>query len=258
MATCGKCQATNVPVAHVRACYALPMGQALSRSNFDQRQATPAPTPQPGNVLVIDSAHGLWLVQAHATEDRVLCRRVDEPGPAIVWPLHQIEILFPHISAAKAWQSQSMIVDHGARCARIDHHPAHGQCPGRKVTMVPSWGKVNELRAEVARHLVRKEGKKLVGYFAVHVEGVVKFYRVKKMIEGNWAGKVFVDAQASDDYYPVRSPETLAGVLTAIASDPAAAALLYANELNRCSRCGRTLTDETSRAVGMGPECRSK
>lgn len=32
----------------------------------------------------------------------------------------------------------------------------------------------------------------------------------------------------------------------------------YADELGRCSRCNRTLTDETSRMYGMGPECRSK
>lgn len=33
---------------------------------------------------------------------------------------------------------------------------------------------------------------------------------------------------------------------------------LFGIELGRCCRCGRTLTDETSRALGLGPECRSK
>ena len=33
-------------------------------------------------------------------------------------------------------------------------------------------------------------------------------------------------------------------------------ALLYATELGRCSRCDSPLTDEESRATGMGPVCR--
>lgn len=30
---------------------------------------------------------------------------------------------------------------------------------------------------------------------------------------------------------------------------------LYGREIGRCGRCGRLLTDETSRAVGLGPDC---
>lgn len=38
-------------------------------------------------------------------------------------------------------------------------------------------------------------------------------------------------------------------------ADPAAARARYAQATGRCSRCGRTLTDSTSRAAGIGPEC---
>ena len=37
-----------------------------------------------------------------------------------------------------------------------------------------------------------------------------------------------------------------------------ACALRYATELGRCSRCNRTLTDEASRARGLGPECATR
>jgi hypothetical protein len=37
-----------------------------------------------------------------------------------------------------------------------------------------------------------------------------------------------------------------------------AAAVLYGHELGQCCRCNRTLTDETSRAAGIGPECAKK
>ena len=46
-----------------------------------------------------------------------------------------------------------------------------------------------------------------------------------------------------------------AELVTRALENPAGAALRYAQELGRCSRCNRTLTDEASRARGLGPEC---
>lgn len=46
--------------------------------------------------------------------------------------------------------------------------------------------------------------------------------------------------------------------IEAIARNPQFYALLYAREIGRCCRCNRHLTDEESRARGMGPECASK
>jgi hypothetical protein len=123
------------------------------------------------------------------------------------------------------------------------------------------WGPVNTLRERIAVELVRTEGttsgQRKVGYFARRVDGVVKFYRVQQPVDGRHAGRVFVDGQGSDEYFPVKNPAALAAVLTDILADPTAAARLYASELGRCSRCARTLTDEASRAAGMGPDCRA-
>ena len=41
-------------------------------------------------------------------------------------------------------------------------------------------------------------------------------------------------------------------------ADILAAAALFGQELQHCGRCGRELTDETSRLVGIGPKCREK
>lgn len=136
----------------------------------------------------------------------------------------------------------------------------------KDVNQVHSWFEVNALRERISEHLVREVNGTLVGYYAAKLfdEGknsvVVKFYRVKRILPGHskYAGRVFVDAQASGDYWPVRSPSALKLVLGAIVEDLDKAAKLYADELGRCNRCGRLLTDETSRQVGMGPECRSK
>jgi len=93
------------------------------------------------------------------------------------------------------------------------------------------------------------------GRYAVEHEGTLKFYKVKN---GRKAGFVFLDVQASDEWHSIRSPRRIDEILTLIAADELTAARRYGMELGKCSRCGRTLTDETSRAYGIGPDCRSK
>lgn len=95
------------------------------------------------------------------------------------------------------------------------------------------------------------------GRYAIVIDGVTKFYRITKG-KNAWAGRTFIEAQASDDHYPVRSFAARNEVLRAISVNPAEAATRYGVELGSCHRCGRTLTDETSRALGIGPECRKK
>lgn len=96
------------------------------------------------------------------------------------------------------------------------------------------------------------------GRYAVATEaGPLAFYRVSRPTEGRWAGRTFVNVQASDDEHPVRGVAA-ATVLAKIAVDPDAAMARYGQEIGACGRCGKTLTDETSRALGIGPTCRSK
>jgi uncharacterized protein DUF6011 len=95
------------------------------------------------------------------------------------------------------------------------------------------------------------------GRYALVKDGVTKFYRVS-LGKGQWAGRTFVNAQASDEQYPIRNTTERERILAEIAVNPAEAAQRYGVELGKCSRCGRTLTDETSRALGIGPECRKK
>jgi len=144
------------------------------------------------------------------------------------------------------------------------HHDGHPQTwpfdrpvPADPITN-GAWGTVNELRQQIKAHLVREERGKHIGYFALLEADGVKFYRVRSPLKGKWAGYVFIDAQASDEFWPVRTREMTKFVLEGILADPEAAGLLYATELGRCYRCRRTLTDETSRERGIGPECYRK
>ena len=95
------------------------------------------------------------------------------------------------------------------------------------------------------------------GRYAVEIGGVLGFFKVDRPTEGRWAGYVFVKQMASDTEYPVRG--TRRGVvLDAIAADPQAASTRYGQEIGACGVCGRTLTDEDSRARGIGPICADK
>lgn len=92
------------------------------------------------------------------------------------------------------------------------------------------------------------------GHYALLTDGVVKFYSVNNVTEGKWAGFTFVNAQASDEYHKV-GREASARILAEIAADPLAALKLYGHSLGKCGKCNRTLTDEVSRAAGIGPIC---
>lgn len=105
------------------------------------------------------------------------------------------------------------------------------------------------------------------GRYAVPgTDGKLRFVVVDKP-ESNpkWRGYTFVRVMASDEehrlgmarpghkYYG-KSPE----LVQAIAANPKEAAIRYGHELGQCGICGRTLTDEESRARGIGPVCAEK
>lgn len=100
-------------------------------------------------------------------------------------------------------------------------------------------------------------GSRNRGYYAVPRAGVLEFFRVERPTEGKWAGKTFVKRQASDSFDKMAWVES-GEVLDAIAADPERAGRVYGQEIGRCFRCHRTLTDEESRARGVGPDCAEK
>lgn len=95
------------------------------------------------------------------------------------------------------------------------------------------------------------------GHYAIESTGHndLAFYRVDRPTEGTYAGRTFVKLVVGGhpDQNVPRSHVT--GILARISQDPEAAAR-YGQELGRCYNCNRTLTDETSRELGIGPECR--
>jgi hypothetical protein len=80
------------------------------------------------------------------------------------------------------------------------------------------------------------------------------FFKVWVGERGGWSIKV----QASDEEYAINKWETKLWVLREIAKDPEAALRRYGRELGKCGICGRTLTNDLSRELGIGPVCRTK
>ena len=143
-----------------------------------------------------------------------------------------------------------------------DNATAHGGywTPGREGT-ASAWiskmiAKVSELKAAAkAAPTTEPVAQVEDGRYAVEEDGVLKFFRVKN---GRRPGFVFLDIQASDDWHKVTNVARIRRVVALIAQDPKAAMIRYGHELGECGRCGRTLTDEASRAAGIGPVCQSK
>lgn len=96
------------------------------------------------------------------------------------------------------------------------------------------------------------------GRYALETDQGIKFYRVSRPTEGRWAGFTFVDIQASDELHPIRNKDQRKSILEQIEVDPKGAMLRYGQLIGACGHCGRTLTDETSRQLGIGPICRGK
>ncbi|AER48668.1 hypothetical protein ARES_46 [Mycobacterium phage Ares] len=83
----------------------------------------------------------------------------------------------------------------------------------------------------------------------------VAFYKVDRPETGKWAGYVFVKLLVSDSEQRMSFAASKA-VLNRIAEVGAeAASARYGHEIGRCGICDRTLTNDESRARGIGPVC---
>lgn len=91
------------------------------------------------------------------------------------------------------------------------------------------------------------------------------FVRVSRPKSGRMKGALKIQTQHSEAYKDciVIWPSGRVSVydrrvdssLLLIVVDPVTATRAYGQELGRCCRCGRELTDERSRYYGIGPEC---
>lgn len=100
------------------------------------------------------------------------------------------------------------------------------------------------------------------GRYAVATEdgatNELAFYKVDRPTEGRWAGYVFVKLMRSDE--EVRLSRAAGNAILAKIAEVGAeeASKAYGREIGECGVCGRTLTNDDSRAMGIGPKCAEK
>ena len=98
-------------------------------------------------------------------------------------------------------------------------------------------------KAKIGAHGIRH------GRYAFQpAEGPAQFYRVAQ------GGRIYVIAGPSEHPYNGKLNEAL----EAIKADTKTHAALYGQLIGQCGRCGLPLTDEVSRAQGLGPICIGK
>lgn len=83
---------------------------------------------------------------------------------------------------------------------------------------------------------------------------LVKFYRVDT--NGTWKN---LAARGGDTLYPVKNTSAKVAIMRRILEvGLEECRMLFSTKLDRCWMCGRHLTNDASRAIGMGPDCASK
>jgi len=123
-------------------------------------------------------------------------------------------------------------------------------------------GILNCIRAEVLREGEAKLAGDVLevanGRYAVTIGDKLRFFHVNAPTKGKWVGFTFVkEIFGGGQEVNIRNRETRNQIFGAIAQDSDALAR-YGRELGLCGICGRELTDEESRAIGIGPVCRAK
>lgn len=99
------------------------------------------------------------------------------------------------------------------------------------------------------------------GHYAIPSRGDndLMFVRIDRPTDGAYAGRVFAKMIVGGHPDQNVRRDAVPGILARIVEyGVAESARLYGQELGRCARCNRTLTDEESRRFGMGPECRAR
>lgn len=236
-----------------------------------QRDALPAKSSQdpkrklPARIE-FQALDGMTTVVQTSEATQAVWEAVNAPTPVEV-----IEELAPPITPVTpaAW------IDQDPSNAKAIEHLRAQQTAGRSNEFVDSllsyFDRKGHLttgqRDAVLRGIERYEAAKAsgpipdvpAGRYAVETEeGHLAFYCVDRPDEGKWAGYTFVKVMASDEEHAVKGAARNAVLAKIVAAGPKAASIRYGQEIGCCGVCGRTLTDEESRAKGIGPICAAK
>lgn len=248
--TCGNCRNTHETAADVRACY------AEAQEGHEQQQAE----------LAAEQRYERWLEDGGAASERIQWESQQDLAMEQAWgaaepeaprgPMateRQISYL-ADLQAERLPTAERQTPAALAAMSKQQASLAIGELLKRKPLVAATRGAgVVPVAANDVEVLDVPAGR-----YAVEDNGTLKFYKVDVPgPESKWHGRTFVKVMASDTEYPVKGAGARR-VLSLIARDPKAAMLRYGMEIGSCGHCGRTLTNEDSRAAGIGPICAGK
>lgn len=137
---------------------------------------------------------------------------------------------------------------------KIAEGPKQGvvQAPPSKVN---AWARWRELAAKLAA-VGGSQGTRFAVDTDAGAVNTLAFWRISPSRDG----KMFYLNQVIGGQGPVKvrmSPEAMIAIAEKIiAAGPIEAMIRYGLELGQCGHCGRQLTNDISRAAGIGPHCR--
>jgi hypothetical protein len=222
---CGRCSQYHENAADVRKCF---NGENVA-SEAPQRKASECLSPKQVNMVVI------------------LMRKL-----GLVWnsptPIEQL---------AK-WAEGRTLID---QLKAAEEDQAHG-----KPWSVPEGTQVSARKpSETGERSVspRKPFPDVpAGHYAVPSltgNNDLDFFRVDRPTEGAWKGRTFVKRViGGKPDSPVLGRTAREALETIMKAGVEEAGFRYGQELGRCRRCNRHLTDELSRQLSIGPDCRSQ
>ena len=102
------------------------------------------------------------------------------------------------------------------------------------------------------------------GNYGIFIDGKIRFFKITTWQKHGNVKRLYLKEiigggleDTNPKTIPILNATFRQKVLMDIAND-SEAGLRYANEMIRCYRCGRHLTDDISKKTGLGPTCRSK
>lgn len=138
-------------------------------------------------------------------------------------------------------------------------------CPDETIAKFPTMSRIemsrliqdlkNRRDARLAKVVTQAQAQVLAipaGRYALVVADRVRLYRVR--ISATTKRPYLVAMVGNGERY-MGTQGTAGVLLTRIAEDPKAAAMLYAEHTGHCSKCGILLTDPKSVAAKIGPDC---
>lgn len=254
MAICGKCHKQNVTIEHVRECFSIAPGVKIRVRNFaPEGPARPRPLNERAKEELRMEEHNTLLFRAgkpHGFTQRC---------PECIAGTH-------NFSGTTTKEPE--------RQENFRRNKFGGKCQICGAFVPEEEGKIEKVAGKwLVYHIgecpprAEKEEEKPfpnipAGYYAVESRtgnNDLDFFMVVRPEKGYWKERTFVKLViGGHPNQPVRGSEARSVLERIEAAGIQEAKELYGKEIGKCGECNRSLTDEESRRIGIGPVCRNK